>query len=387
VKIALLTPDMLTGAVLQTLLKRAGLAAAAFRIPSSDDGGELLAARVESLRDAFAEILVVGQEEAPKDARSLEVTPSLEAWLTRDAAANRAVLGTPEVPPPSQARDWLRERIVGADLHRFAMAVEGRALAAVLDLGRLAAFAPAFRSLVTTLHPTWATVQQPRRAPGRPPGVSMFRGAGYTLCLELLHRGERAEVTVAELMEVIRRTKTPILRLIQEAQRRGYLRRTSARGPLIIRNTERLLDDMVTDAKARNTQQSPATLPLGTDRDAKNLPARLGHRLAEHGRVMALTGARALLDEGGDQLLGGSVVAYTSLVGIEPMLGDAFVDRLAPRVILVEPREEGFFHRLRQGSPSLVSPWQAAIDLLASHNDRERQVGAEVRAHLLGRTA
>lgn len=247
----------------------------------------------------------------------------------------------------------------------------------------LASFSPDFRSLVTTLKPGWASAQKLKRAPGRPPGVAMFRGSGYALCLELLHRGERAEVTVAQLMEALRRTKTPILRLIQEGQRRGYLRRTLARGPLIVRNTEQLLDDMATDAKARNTQQPPAILPLDTDRDDKTLLTRLGRRLAEHGRMMALTGAPAVSGEGGDHLVGGPIVAYTSLAGIEPMLGDAFVERHSPKAILVEPREEGFFHHVRLGSPALVSPWQAVIDLLASSNDREREVGAEVRSRLL----
>lgn len=383
-KAALFTEDAPTGTVLQTLLMRAGLEILTFRLPSGEGNAKVLAARVESLRQAFPEILVVGPE-APSGARRLAIQPSLEAWLTRDADANSAVLGTSEVPTASRAQHWLRERVMGGGQRRFSLTLDGRALAAALDLGRLAAFAPAFRSLLSTLKPGWASEQKLKRAPGRPQGIALFRGSGYAFCLELLHRGAGAEVTVAQLMEALRRTKTPMLRLIQEGMRRGYLRRASARGPLIIRNTERLLDDMATDAKARSNQQPPAILPLDTDRDAKNLLTRLGRRLAEHGRMMALTGAPAVSDAGGDHLLGGPLVAYASLAGIEPLLGDAFVERQSPKLILVEPREEGIFHHVRHGAPALVSPWQAVIDLLASANDREREVGAEVRSRLLER--
>jgi hypothetical protein len=149
-----------------------------------------------------------------------------------------------------------------------------------------------------------------------------------------------------------------------------------------VRNADRLLEDLVTDARARNAQQPVVTLPLNTDRDPLSLAARLSRRLAEHGRVMALTGAAAVTDYGGDLLVGGPEVAYASLSGMEGLLGDAFIDRQSPRLILVEPREEGMLHRVRPGAPPLVSPWQATIDLLSSANDREREVGAEVRRQI-----
>jgi hypothetical protein len=151
---------------------------------------------------------------------------------------------------------------------------------------------------------------------------------------------------------------------------------------LTVRNTDRLVEDLVTDARARNAQQPAITLPLNTDRDSKSLAARLGRRLAEHGRVLALTGASSVSDFGGDLLVGGPEVAYASLAGIEGLLGDAFVDRQTPRLILIEPREEGMLHRIRPGEPTRVSPWQAAIDLLSSGSDREREVGVEVRSRL-----
>lgn len=380
-KTALLTGDAATGAVLQKLLERAGIEASPFRLPPAKADNPELRARIEALRSVFANVLVVSAEPTPDGARSLEVEPSLEAWITRDPAANQAVLGTPEVPEPERAKSWLSERVIESEKRHFALNLEGRALAAKMDLGRLAAFAPSFRSLLSTLHPTW-TSSQPHKRVGRPAGVALFRGTGYALCLELLHLGDRAEVTVAQLMESMRRTKTPILRLLQEAQRRGYLRRPKARGALIVRNTEQLLDDLVVDAKARNLQQTPATLPLNTDRDPKNLAARLSERLQDHGRSFAVTGAPAVADWGGDQLLGGPLVAYASLAGVEQMLGDAYVDRQFPRLFLVEPSEEGMLRRGRPGSPPLVSPWQAVIDLLASSDDREQEIGAQVRRRL-----
>lgn len=380
---ALLTHDAPSGSVLRTLLERAGIAAESFGLSRSERDVSTLDKRVAVLREAFEEILVASSRAAPAGARQLDVIPSLEAWLTRDAAANLEVLGTDEVPEAEDAARWLRERIVAGGHRRFSLSLDGKALAAKLDLSLLAAFSPAFRSLISTLHPTWANEQPVKRSAGRPPGIAMFRGTGYALCLELLHLGNRAEVTVAQLIETLRRTKTPILRLIQEAQRRGYLQRTSPRGPLTVRNADRLLEDMVTDAKARNAQQPAITMLLNTDRDPQSLAARLSRRLAEHGRVLALTGAAAVTDYGGDLLVGGPEVAYVSLSGMEGLLGDAFIDRQSPRLILVEPREEGMLHRLSPGEPPLVSPWQAVIDLLSSSNDREREVGAEVKARLL----
>lgn len=381
-KTALLATDAPTGSVLQELLQRTGLEVEPFRTPSEPSAAAAMVERIEVLKDVFAEILVVGWS-APAGARALEITPSLEAWLTRDASANLEVLGTDEVPEAEQAERWLRERIIASGHRKFSLSLDGKALAAKLDLSLLAAFSPAFRSLVSTLNPTWANDQPVRRSAGRPPGIAIFRGTGYSFCLELLHLGQRAEVTVAQLIETLHRTKTPILRLIQEAQRRGFLQRTSPRGPLVVRNTDRLLDDLVTDAKARNAQLPATTLPVNADRDPQNLAARLSRRLAEHGRVLALTGAAAVPDHGGDHLVGGPAVAYVSLAGIEGLLGDAFVDRQAPRLLLVEPREEGILHRLRPGEPARVSPWQAAIDLLSSVNERERETGEAVKAHLL----
>ena len=383
-KTALLVEDLAAGAVLQTLLARAGIEAETFRLPASLSD-EQLAARCSALRRAFSDVMVVAANELPHGARSLAVQPSLEAWITRDPVANQAVLGTSEVPEPARAQGWLHARLLEAEKRRFSLGLEGKALAAKLDLGRLAAFAPSFRSLLTTLSPAWANTQPTKRSAGRPAGISMFRGTGYALCIELLHLGERAEVTVGQLVESMRRTKTPILRLVHEAQRRGYLHRTAKRGPLRVRGTERLLEDLVVDAKARNVQQPLVTMSLNTDRDPKNLATRLALRLREHGRLLAVTGAPAVLDAGGDQLLGGPLVAYASLLGIEQILGDAYVDRQAPRLLLVEPREEGMLAHWREGSPPLVSPWQAVIDLLSSSDDREREVGAEVKQRLLER--
>lgn len=383
-KAALLTGDAPTGAVLQALLRRTGIDAEVFRISPSSADGAVTAERIDALREAFSQILVVArnQTEAPAGSRAINLVPSLEAWLTRDAATNLAVLGTAEIPPPEEARAWLAHMVRPGN-RRFSLGLDGRALAARLDLGLLAAFSPDFRSLMSALRPAWASEQPMRRGRGRPAGIAMFRGTGYAMCLELLHLGERAEVTPAMLGETLHRTKTPILRLIQEGTRRGYLQRSSARGPLRVRNTERLLEDMVTDAKARRAERLPATLSLDADRDPQSLPARLSRRLAEHGRVLALTGAPAVAEHGGDLLIGGPIVAYTNLAGIDAMLGDAFIDERNPRLLLIEPREEGMLHRLQPGTPARVSPWQAAIDLLSSVNEREREVGTEVKHRLL----
>ena len=64
------------------------------------------------------------------------------------------------------------------------------------------------------------------------------------------------------------------------------------------------------------------------------------------------------------------------------MLADAYPDSRDPTLILVEPAEEGVLHRLRPGTPSLVSPWQAVIDMLASDSEREREAGVHVRRRL-----
>jgi hypothetical protein len=385
-KAALLTNDAPSGSVLQTLLARAGIETETFRLSRAGQGDAGLETRIAALREIFESVLVTMDKSAPLGARQLAVLPSLEAWLTRDPEANREVLGLEEVPHPEDAARWLRERIVANSNRRFSLSLDGKALAARLDLSILAAFSPSFRSLISTLHPTWANEQPTRRSAGRPPGTALFRGTGYTFCLELLHVGARGEVTATQLIERLHRTKTPIARLIHEAQRRGYLQRSSERGPLKPRNLDQLVDDLVTDAKARQLQAMPAMLSLNADRDPQHLPARLSRRLAEHGRVLALTGATSVSDYGGDLLTGGPQLAYTSLAGIEDLLGDAFVDRLAPRLILIEPREDGMLYRLRPGEPARVSPWQAAIDLLSSVNERERETGEAVKAQLLRET-
>lgn len=381
---ALLAPDVPTASVLQTLLERAGIEVRPFKASDEDPG---LEERIAVLREDFDEVLFAGTTKAPAGARALHMAPSLEAWLTRDAKANREVLGTDEVPEAELAERWLRDQSLEGGRRRFSLSLDGRALASKLDLGLLAAFSPAFRAMIASLRPAWAAEERMQRSAGRPPGVALFRGTGYALCLELLHLGAKAEVTVAQMMAALSRTKTPVLRLMQEALRRGYLRRTSPRGPLVVRNIERLLEDMVLDVKARRTQQPERALRLSAERDPKGLAARLGKRLAEHGRVFSLTGAAAVASLGGNILIGAPALAYTGLTGINELLGDAFEDERTPHLILIEPREEAVLHRMVNGDPPSVSPWQAVIDLLASHNDREREVGSQVRERLLDRQA
>lgn len=377
---ALLAPDVPTASVLQTLLERTGLVVRPFKASDGDPG---LEERISVLREDFDEVLFVGAEKAPAGARALHMEPSLEAWLTRDAKANREVLGTDEVPEAEDAERWLQEQPIEGGRRRFSLSLDGRALASKLDLGVLLAFAPVLRALLSSLRPTWANEQPMQRAAGRPPGVALFRGTGYAFCLELLHRGTKAEVTVAQMMEALSRTKTPVLRLMQEALRRGYLRRTSPRGPLVVRNIERLLGDIVVDVKARRANHPENTRALSADRDSKGLAARIHRRFAEHGRAFALTGSSAVKALGGDRLVGAPTLAYTGLAGVSDLLADAFDDPTSPQLILIEPREEAVFHRMETGKPSVVSPWQAAIDLLSSPNDREREVGMEVKRQLL----
>lgn len=367
--------DPVTGDLLEVLLARAGIPAATVRPPRP---GSALATQLATLRARFPLVLQVDGP-AIDGARPLVIEPSIEAWLTRDADANLAVLGTREVPAPASARAWLRALRIGA--RGYSGVRDGRALAERLDLGVLVSSSRELRELLAALRPGWASGPMARRR-GRPPGVAWFRGSGYALCLELLHVGDGSELTAAGVGEALRRTKTPVLRLLAEGQRRGYLRRTSARGPLVVVDTARLLDDLVTAVRAQVIQRRPATLALRADRDPDGLTARLARSLAAHGRGLALTGAPAVSSFGGDLVADGPVRAYANLHAIEPMLGDAHVDPHLPRVLLVEPYDEAVLHRMQPGAPALVSPWQAVIDLLTSDSERERAIGREIRRRL-----
>jgi len=376
--VAIFAEDVPVGDVLKTLLARAGIDAVAYTTRHDEPG---LVDQLTALRDQFTDLVWVGAAARALPVRSVALAPSLAAWLTRDADANEQVLGTREVPSADDADGWLRARNLAGD-RRYSITVDGCALARHLDLGLLAACSPEFRELITTLRPAWATDQPIKRGRGRPPGVSLFRGTGYALCLELLHLGDAAALTAATLTATLHRTKTPILRLLTECQQRGYLRRTSARGPLTVRDTTRLLDDLVTSVRAERLAHPPSVLHLRSDRDRDGLAARVGAELATHGRVLAVTGATAVLDLGGDMLVGGPTYAYANLAGLDAPPADAYRDARNPSLILIEPREEGVFHRLRVGEPSRVSTWQAVIDLLASDSERERGVGREIRHRL-----
>ena len=380
--VAILIDDLVAGEILAALLARIDVEAKVLRRPRA---GVDVDRHLTALRDAFTELLSVG-ELALAGTRSLTIDPSLEAWLTRDPAANLAVLGTDVVPEPEHAQSWLRGLVIGHQSggRGYSAVLDGRALAAQLDLGLLAAASIEFRTLIAALRPGWATTQPIKRGRGRPPGVQLFQGTGYALCLELLHRGERAEVSTGELAQALGRSKTAALRMIAEAERRGFLRRTSPRGPVQIRNTDRLVDDLVTSAKAEAARHPPVLVGLRSDRDPAGLPARVAKALGELGRTMVVTGAAAVLDLGGDLLIGAPVRAYATTTGMTgpDLYADGYQDPRDPRLVLVEPVDEAVLHRLRPGTPSLVSPWQAVIDLLASDSERERDVGAEVRRRL-----
>jgi hypothetical protein len=386
--VAILIDDILTGEILAALLHRIDIEAIALRPPRPGRSQRTPDEHLEALRPHFADIVWVDGPPS-KAVRALAIEPSLAAWLTRDVTANQHVLGKNTVPAPEEADTWLRSLRLGrsGSDRRYSATIDGHALATRMDLGLLAAFSPAFRELITSLRPAWATIRPIKRGRGRPPGVALFRGTGYAMCLELLHVGSGAQVTPAAMIEVLGRTKTPVLRLLNECQRRGYVRRTSARGPLTIRNTARLVDDLVADTRARRIHTPPTILGISTDRDPANLMTRLSQRLGERGRILAVTGSSALLDSGGDSLIDGVTVAYANLDGIDAMLGDAYPDSRRPRLVLVEPTEEAVLHRIRAGTPAMVSPWQATIDMLTSENEREREVGAEVRRRLEDRHA
>ncbi len=380
--VAVLGPDLGVATVVATLLRRAGVKTHAVRVPRDVASQQRHA---QAFAHDGATPCVIDPLGAIDDAVPLPIAPSLAAWLTRDADANRAVLGTDEVPPETTAAAWLAGRIIPGG-RGFAPSVDGVALAEQLDLGGLAAFAPAFRDALARLNPAWASTQPLRRGRGRPPGVAIFRGTGYALCLELLHRGDRAQVTPGELVAALGRTKTPTLRFVNEAVRRGYLRRTSPRGPLVVRNCDRILDDLVTARRAAERATPRPTLGLRADRNPAELAARLGQRLTDHGRILAITGAAAVRDLGGDHLVGGPTYAYANLAGLDALRGDAYRDDRDPQLVLVEPMEPAVLHRLRPGAPPMVSPWQALIDLLAAHSDRERETGDLVRARMLERS-
>lgn len=380
--VAVLGPDLGVATVVATLLRRAGVKTHAVRVPRDVASQQRHA---QAFAHDGATPCVIDPLGAIDDAVPLPIGPSLAAWLTRDAAANRAVLGTDEVPPAASAASWLAGRVIDGG-RGFATSIDGVALAAQLDLGGLAAFAPAFRDALVRLNPTWASANAVRRGRGRPPGVAIFRGTGYALCLELLHRGDRAEVTPGELVAALGRTKTPTLRFVNEAVRRGYLRRSSPRGPLVVRNSERIVDDLVTARRAAERVTPRPTLGLRADRNPAQLAARLAQGLADHGRVLAITGAAAVRDHGGDHLVGGPTYAYANLAGLDALRGDAYRDDRDPQLVLIEPTEPAVLHRLRPGAPPMVSPWQALIDLLASHSERERETGDLVRARLLERS-
>lgn len=379
--VALLANDRVTGEILATLLARANIEAVVLRPPRP---GRQRDQQVAALRTRFTDVLSVDGRE--RDVRTVAVRPSLDAWLTRDPEANQAVLGTRDVPTAEDAADWLRARDLMQSGRRYSATIEGKALVAKLDLGTLAAFSPDFRELVAELSPGWVSGAV-RRGRGRPPGVALFRGSGYALCLELLHRGAGSQVTPADLIEALHRTKTPVLRLINECQRRGFLHRSTPRGPLLVRNTARLVDDMVTSVKAERARHAAITTGLNTDRDPSRLAERVARSLAKLGRTLVVTGAEAVLDHGGELLAGAPTYAYASTAGIptHAVHADAYADQRHPRLVLIEPTDEAFFHRLVPGSPATVSPWQAAIDLLASDSVREREVGSHVRRRLEGR--
>jgi hypothetical protein len=381
VKVEVLADDLATAIAVRQLLARAGVEANARRV--SVHQPEVVSRHVEALEQSGRRACVVDPAAPLADGLTLAIEPSIEAWLTRDLEANREVLGAGEVPPAELAKAWLAGRTVGGGARQFTLALDGRALADRLDLGRLAAFAPGFRELVNRLNPGWGAVAPVPRRRGRPPGVALFRGTGVALCLELLHLADGTMVRAEALAEAVGRTKTPVRRFIDECVRRGYLRRTSPRGPLVVRNRERLLEDLVADRRARHPR-TPA-IGLSDRRDPVGFVERLARRLGEHGRVMAITGARAVADLGGDHLIGGPTFAYAPLAGLDAIVGDSSVDDRAPQVVLIEPDSPGLLHRLRPGIPARVSPWQAAIDLLASPNSRERETGELVRDHLFDR--
>lgn len=379
-KVALLVNDLLDGEILVTLLTRLGVSAVALRVAPAAPDTE---ARIAVLRDRFDEILDCCGARLT-GTRAVAIVPTILAWLTRDPDANERVLATNVVPPTNEAAEWLGRLSIASSgpPRKFIRAIDGKALAATMDLGRLATAVPEFRELVSSLRPAWTSGPTVKRGPGRPPGVQLFQGTGYALCLELLHAGARGDVSTGDLVVSLGRTKTPVLRMIAEAERRGFVRRTSPRGILRVLRPDRLLDDLVIAVRAERARRPPAVMALGTDRDPEGLVDRVAKFLHARGRVVAVTGAAALNESGGEMLIGGPIRAYASVGDLGETIADGYRDRRHPRLILVEPVDESVLHRLRPGTPSLVSRWQAVIDLLASENDREREIGTEVRRRL-----
>lgn len=366
--------------IVKQLLSRAGVAASAARLPSDQ------AARrhqIESLVASGLRVCVVDASEPIDGTIALPIRPSLAAWLTRDRNANEAVLGIADVPPADAAETRVEELRLDHD-RRFAWSLDGLALARRIDLSVLAAFSAEFRSTLAQLNPTWATTNPPVRRRGRPAGVMLFRGSGYALCVELLHLGDGTSTTPDQLAAAIQLSRTPTIRLVRECLRRGYLRRTTPRGPLTVRNTQRIVDELATEERARRSRTPLRSLGVRTDRGAADLLPRLANALSQRGSLLAVTGAPAVREFGGDHLAGGPTMAYANLEVVAQLpLGDWYRDDRTPLVVLVAPDDRGVLHRLRQGTPPLVSPWQAVIDLLASNSERERETGQLVRQRLL----
>ncbi len=376
----ILASRLTVATIVKQLLARAGVAASAARLPESRAAQRQ---QVESLIASGVRVCVVDSAEEIDGALSLPVRPSLAAWLTRDRSANEAVLGIADVPPAEAAKAWLEGLDLDQD-RKFALSLDGLALARRLDLSVLAAFSPELRSTLALLDPTWATTQSIARARGRPAGIVLFRGSGYALCLELLHLGDGAMVTPDQLAAAIQLSRTPTVRLVHECVRRGYLRRRAPRGPLMVRNTQRIVDELTADERARRNQTPLRSLGVRTDRAAATLLTRLSTALSQRGSLLAVSGAAAVREFGGDHLAGGPTLAYANLDVVDHLpLGDWYRDERSPLVVLVAPADRGVLHRLRPGTPPLVSPWQAVVDLLTSNSERERETGQLVRQRLL----
>ena len=123
--VAVLGPDLGVATVVATLLRRAGVKTHAVRVPRDVASQQRHA---QAFAHDGATPCVIDPLGAIDDAVPLPIAPSLAAWLTRDADANRAVLGTDEVPPETTAAAWLAGRIIPGG-RGFAPSVDGVALA------------------------------------------------------------------------------------------------------------------------------------------------------------------------------------------------------------------------------------------------------------------
>jgi hypothetical protein len=381
VKIALLGPDPGALEVMHALLARLNVEVVAMAPPPramrQTDRAERL---VTQLRDAgFDEVIWLAG--MPLHG-ALAPDPSLEHWLVSDPTALQAVLGRSDPPFPAEPQNWLNDAVRQLTGGRdYSAVIDGVRLAQTLDLTRLAERSKVFRELAARVSPRWATGEQAWRGRGRPAGVGLFKGTGYGLCMEFLYRGTDQEVTRSDLIASLGRSKTPLNRFIAEGVRRGYLRRTTPRGPIVLRNRPRLVDDMVTSLRARtDIRQQAVRSDMPTDR----LLVALQQRFSEVGRAFAVTGAYAVRDLGGEHLVNSPVLAFAPFEGLDRVLAQigATPDPRRPQVILVEPYEAGVFHRQQTEGQHRVSPWQATLDLLSSHSDRERETGEMVRRKL-----